>query len=290
MTIKAAIAILLVLLPAAGCLGQQPFLGLRAGISTRPEVERALGRPVKQVSPTLVEYAPKQLRLKADNKSISSGKIYVQYRGGSAAAVVERIEMILCGRTALLKSDEACDIVALHREFDPTIENWGGTFDALITTSEENGFTMIRYFGAPRYMVRTDIHRTGADGATVEGRWAFYSPELYESMAPTGSCLGTFWGSWETEWGRMTITRTDAGKFRSTYAENNGVVTGVIENGKALDGEWKDSTGGGTISLSLLPLSSGLTITGRWTRTTGSGPKSGQWSGRCVETQTDTVR
>lgn len=260
--------------------GQAAFLGLKAGVSTKPEVERVLGRPVKQVSPTLIEYAPKQIKLKSENKYVSSGKIFVQYRDVSAAAVAERIEMIICEPIAFGKSDDACDIVAMHREFDPAVENWGGTLDAKITIDEKNGFKMIRYFGTPRYMVRTDLHRrTG--GSTVEARWAFYSRELYESIAPTGNCPGTFWGEWETNRGRMTITRIDEfGRFRGTYTENNGSFTGKT-SGTNLSGEWKDSTGSGTMFLQGADFEK--TFTGSLKRTTGNGPMNETWDGKCVE-------
>lgn len=271
------------LLAFVPCLAQQSFLGLKAGISTKPEIERVLGRPVKQVSPTLIEYTPKQLKLKADNKSMNSGKIFVQYRDDSAAPVAERIEMIICEQIALSKADAACDMSALSREFDPGGEDSGGTLDAVITTYGKNGFRMIRYFGAPRYTVRTDVHRTGAEGATVEGRWAFYSPDLYASVAPKGNCLGTIWGEWETEWGRLTLKRTDIGKFHATYDKHNGTVAGVKDGERSLEGEWKDSSGSGTISLRFLPLSRGPSLQGRWSRKTGNGPMEGTWEGRCVE-------
>lgn len=275
--------LILALLASVPSVAQQSFLGLKAGVSTKPEVERVLGRAVKQVSSTLIEYAPKQIKLKADNRSMSSGKIYVQYRNESAAAVAERIEMIICEQIAFLKADTECDIVAMHREFDPVGERYGGTLDALITTDQKNGFKMIRYFGTPRYMIRTDIHRSGPGGSTVEARWGFYSRELYASVAPTGNCLGTIWGEWETEWGRMSITRTDVGKFRATYSKNNGTVAGVYDGPRSLDGEWKDSTGSGTISLWFMSMSAGPRLQGRWTRKTGAGPTEGTWEGRCVE-------
>ncbi len=273
------IGLLFMFLAGAVCVAQQPFLGLRAGISTKPEVERVLGRPVKQVSPTLVEYAPKQIKLKAENRSISSGKIYVQYRDASAAAVVERIELIVCARTP--KVNDRCEIVvALHDEFDPATAPFsGGTLDARTAFDEKDGFRIFWYFGTPRYMVRTDIHGIGTE-LTGEVRWAFYSQELYRSAAPTGNCLGSFWGEWETDRGKMTITRTGVGEFRAVYAENGGTVTGTIEAG--LRGEWKDSTGSGPMHM-LMAGSDGKRFIGGWSRTTGNGPKTGQWEGRCVE-------
>src|SRR2546421_12267818 len=74
------------LMACVTALGQTSFKRLTPGTSTRAEVERVLGQPVKKVSETLIEYRPQPL----------TGKIYVQYRQGST--VVERIE-ILCKPT-----------------------------------------------------------------------------------------------------------------------------------------------------------------------------------------------
>lgn len=273
---KKILLIILMCIAYTTSLGQAPLLGLKAGISTRSEIERVLGRPVRQVSPTLVEYPPKQIKLKAENKSISSGKIYVQYRDSSAAAFAERIETIVCVREGdVFPAD--CDLPGMHNEFDPA----DGTFDAYTQIDEPNGFKIVRHMGAPRYMVRTDVARRGANGSGAEVRWAFYSRDLYEAVAPTGNCLGSFWGEWETDRGRMTITRTDVGKFRATYAENNGTVTGVIEGG--LNGEWKDSTGSGTMWLRMRPLPGERSFSGSWARTSGTGPRKGEWEGKCIE-------
>jgi hypothetical protein len=273
--------ILFMLLSYVTCFSQTTFQGITPGKSTRPEVERVFGRSVKQVSPTLVEYAPKQIKLKTGGRSVSSGKIYAQYRDGSNAAIVDRLEMIVCRREGdVFPAD--CDLVSMHQEFDPgSGVSADGTLDAYRQIDDANGFKVIRHMGAPRYMARTDIARNkGPD----EIRWAFYSRELYESIAPTGNCLGTFGGEWETNLGRMTISRIDAfGGFRGTYAKNEGSFTGT-RTGDTLSGEWKDSTGSGSLYLSIRPLPGEKSFTGSWTRTTGSGPKTGQWEGRCVET------
>jgi len=277
--LKTLAIVILLLFSGVVCFGQSSFKGLMPGKSTKTDVERVLGRPVKQVSPTLVEYPPEQIRLKAKDKSISSGKIYVQYRDSSTAAVAERIEMILCFQTSSDRHD--CDIVAMHDEFDPGLGLVGyGTEDAYIEIKKTNVLKFLRYMGSPRYMIRTDIVRSGP-AESSEVRWAFYSRALYESVAPTGNCLGAFWGEWETNHGRMTITRTDVGKFRATYAENTGTVDGVIDSG--LSGGWKDSTGSGTMYLLMEGFGPGKSFRGSWIRTSGTGPMKGQWEGKCIE-------
>src|SRR6185436_14802756 len=60
-------------------VGQTAFHGLTPGKSTKAEVEKALGRPVRQLSETLSEY-----------KSQGPEQIFVQYLGGSGG--VARIE------------------------------------------------------------------------------------------------------------------------------------------------------------------------------------------------------
>lgn len=274
--------LILALLASVTSFAQQSFLGLKAGISTKPEVERVLGRAVKQISKTLTEYPPKQV--KANGNTVKTVKTYVQYRDDIAASVAERIEILVCVQTS---AEDPCDILDFHYEFDPALARFpdgyvgfDGTLDAEKVLDEGGGYRHVRYMGAPRYMIRTDVNRYEPK-RYAEGRWAFYSKQLYETVAPTEKCLKTAWGEWETEFGRMTITRTDAGKFRATYSKNNGTVNGIINSG--LDGEWKDSTGSGTISLSLLDLTDGPVLRGRWTRATGDGPKEGTWEGRCVE-------
>jgi hypothetical protein len=49
-------AVVLLLLLCGFCFGQSSYKGLTPGQSTRADVERVLGQPVKSVSKTLVEY------------------------------------------------------------------------------------------------------------------------------------------------------------------------------------------------------------------------------------------
>lgn len=79
---KISISILFVLLGCTASFGQSSFKGLTPGKSTRAEVERVLGQPVREVSDTLSEY-------KTQNKT---EKVFVQYN--PETSVVERIEAI----------------------------------------------------------------------------------------------------------------------------------------------------------------------------------------------------
>jgi hypothetical protein len=134
-----------------------------------------LGRSVKQVSETLVEYLPQPL-VTTETGRWKSQKSYVQYRDGSPAAIVERIELILCS-----VKTKCLDVLALYSEFDPSLTSphFRGTLDARLNSGDKTSY----YFGPPRYMVRTEILRTSPP-ESYENRWAFYSRELYEATIP----------------------------------------------------------------------------------------------------------
>src|SRR5438128_7618619 len=63
------------------CLGQTSFQGLTAGTSTRSDVARVLGQPVRTISTTLSEYNP----------PAGIAKVEVAYSAGSD--LVERMEV-----------------------------------------------------------------------------------------------------------------------------------------------------------------------------------------------------
>jgi hypothetical protein len=265
---RTPIIILFAVLTCAVSFGQTSYKGLTPGKSTRAEVERVFGLPVKSVSTTLIEYkSPDDL-----------GRIFVQYSDDSATARVQRIELTC--RTIRMgtgyKTNECSKI--WDKEFD--------SYDARKYVSEDGQKSKDRYyFGSSRYMVFTRMDD--------ETRWAFYSKELYEAAAPKLiGCTGTILGDWETNQGRLNIVRTGdlvsdtngekSAPVRGTYSTNNGTFVGKLD-GKAIYADWKDDTGTGKLSLRYLGLSSGAKISGDWERTTGSGPTSGKWEGRCVD-------
>ncbi len=261
----------------APCFGQTSFIGLTPGQSSRTDAERVLGGPVKKVSETLVEYAPRQLKLTHERVTLNSGKIYVQYRDGSAAAVVERIELLLCASSTEVNRE--CNVPAMHTEYDRALSS-GSSLDAYLKVNTSDGFKFVWYFGSPRYMVRTDIHKTG-----TEVRWGFYSKELYDGTAPRGNCTGMLRGEWDTNRGRTTFARVDeSGKIRGTYSNGKGSLTGEVSGAENISGEWKDDTGSGTMFLQLA-LPGDKEFKGTWKRTSGKGPLEGTWEGRCVETK-----
>lgn len=156
---RAIYVLAFLLLVYTNCFGQMNVNGMMPGKSTRAEVERVLGQPVRKVSETLVEYRPMEL----------TGKIFVQYR--SSGEVVERLE-ILCR----LQNSNCNDFA----------KKWG--LDALLARDPEavnmdefdNGKTVF-FYRQPHYVVTT-VDPKDEGGATVPFRIAFYSRELYAVM------------------------------------------------------------------------------------------------------------
>lgn len=136
------------------CRGQSSYKGLTPGKSSRAEVERVLGRPVKEHSKTLIEYGPQQL----------TGRIYVQYR--TASAVVERIELV-CG----LESSTCDDFTQSLNLRLPSQSETG--------TSKDGKWTML--YGAPHFIVLIGGSTDTTSGQDSTSRVAFYSRELYEA-------------------------------------------------------------------------------------------------------------
>ena len=147
-------AALLVSLTYTSVNAQTPYKGLVPGKSRRVEVERVLGRPVKQLSETLVEYRPQPL----------SGRIYVQYRQGSA--VVERIEFV-----CRLPDSNCEDFVASLNIRLPE-----GASESKQQYEKGN---YVVYHASPHFVAET--YEIG-DTSPVSVRVAFYSRELYESV------------------------------------------------------------------------------------------------------------
>lgn len=273
--------LLLLLLASATCFGQSSYKGLTPGKSTKADVVEVLGRPVKEHSQTLVEYKPQE----------SADKIFVQYRDNSATAIVERIELTCAGSSP----DEQCNQFHLSIQEKYNVNLYTADVTSWTSQAEIGKKRLIYYFGDPQYIAFT---RTPPD----EIRWAFYSKELFESVAPKAvGCTYTLLGDWETNRGRMTIVRLGppalppstpkdlgSGKLlyleqpiKGTYSLNNGTLTGIRDNWGNIRGEWKDDTGTGR--LDIRTGSSYGTFAGEWTRATGNGPAKGTWEGRCVE-------
>ena len=286
---KTTNAIALILLTCIASFAQSSFMGLTPGKSTRADVERVLGVPQNKTSETLSEYkAPhdkKKYVREEDLWSIGEGgllKIYVQYRDTSAAAVIVRIEL-LCE-----DSYNHCTYGGIIN--DPAGEKLAQTnsgVDAMTSKTEstaENFYQKFQIFhGAPVYVVNTAISKIkGSQTSNRESRWGLYSKKLYDDTVPKGNCIGAFVGQWETSRGRVNVTKDPASQaIRGTYSTNNGTFTGRQMIAGVI-GEWKDNTGSGTMDLYMLTEDDQIRLTGKWRRTTGTGPPEGDWKGRCV--------
>ena len=277
--------VLLTLGPAIWSSGQSTFRGLTPGRSTRPELEREIGHPVKALSATLFEYKePEDL-----GRPMGVDKIFVQYRDESPSAVIERIE-VLCdypGRPQN-RPDGCYGINERLKE-----RGLKGRLYAHIVEEEKSGLTrMTNYYGPPALSVHTDRK----DGERpIQSRLGLYSAELFDATVPR-SCTGTFLGEWETTRGRLVLSdlpgnlerNREKPNTKGTYSSGNGTLTAF--EGAFLTGEWTDVTGTGTFELKfnwndpfkIAPHEVRKTFTGTWKRTTGKGPKKGTWEGRCV--------
>lgn len=247
---KLSAAVTFLLFACAICLGQATYLGLTAGKSTRAEVDRALGQPVRLVSGTLVEYRSPE----------AAGKLFVQYRDDSAAAVVERIELTC---SVKMGGGPVCD--SLLRPVTSLV------FDARVLDRGKEGTSSRAtvYFNAPRFIRLVEIWKPGNE---VEYRAAFFSPDLYEAAVPKGGCAGTISGTWDTDplftdrpetnlnLGRVRIEKDGGGGFKGTYQKNNGSFTLRLDGGESQNfiyghsrykGGWKDDAGTGTVVMTL---------------------------------------
>lgn len=231
-----------VTLSCVACFGQSSYKGLTPGQSTRADVERVLGRPVKDVSKTLIEYKSPE----------SVGKLFVQYHNDSPTAMVQRIELICYG--------PSCGSVRDTFE----VSSDGVLPDARSRDENEKQGRLQAgtYYGAPRFIVKTLISKFlyNRNPDDYEMRVGFYSKELYESAVPKGGCTGTIFGTWQTERGRMTIVRVGDNSARGTYAKNKGTfsINRMPEWGyNEFGGEWSDDTGSGLMALLLGPSVSG---------------------------------
>jgi hypothetical protein len=273
-------------------LGQSTFRVLTPGKSTRLEVERELGRHVKSLSPTLFEYKePEDL-----GRPMGIGKIYVQYRDGSAGAIVERIELVCDYPGRREGQPDGCSNLFSRILQGPGSSAKARTYASLKERQDLNVIKRTIHYGPPWLLVHTWSSESGQN--TALSRLGFYSAELFEASVPR-NCTGTFLGEWDTNRGRLILTDIP-GTFgddpaiddtRGTYSTNNGTVTGHAGPTNRLSGVWKDATGTGTFELKIDhgdPFVASwpdprLAFTGSWVRKTGTGPKSGTWEGRCVQ-------
>ncbi len=144
-------SIFLLMFASLLCFGQQGFLGLRAGSSSKSDVEKVLGLPLAQGSETPVEYPPQQ----------GLQKISVRYRPGSL--IVDDFELLLeppVQRSALIQS------MGLPDKSDSTQVNADNR--------------LVEYFGARQFLAFT--HSASGNDSAIVGV-TYYSPDSFPGNA-----------------------------------------------------------------------------------------------------------
>lgn len=269
---------LFVFLAGSTCLGQDSYKGLTPGVSTRYQVERVFGQPVKNVSGTLVEYM--------GTPGVS--KIYVQY-SEATPPVALRIEL-LCDMEPTIQ--RGC--FAKIGKGDPSDIWIEAKQDARISTRPDaSNHSIVTYIGSPDFIVYSLIVKAGK----TQYRTAFYSRDLYESALSKSGCTGLWYGVWNTNRGRMVLASTNDPEENSKSYEykvkgsfsTTGTITGSFTVGiVSLTGEWKDETGSGTMDLTFSSIDDTRqnSFSGTWKRTSGKGEREGKWEGRCVDSET----
>jgi hypothetical protein len=133
----------------ATCVGQTSFQGLTAGTSTRSDVARALGQPVRTISATVFEYSP----------PAGIAKVEVAYAAGSY--LVERIEVYFLKpitRQALITK------LGLSPQADAQTKNAEGK--------------LVELFGGSSFLT---LVYAAADTSSGVTRVGYYSRELFAS-------------------------------------------------------------------------------------------------------------
>lgn len=67
------------------------------------------------------------------------------------------------------------------------------------------------------------------------------------------ACTGEIYGEWDTNLGRLLISKRDGKDATGSYAKGNGTLNGqmLTESGSVFSGQWKDDSGAGDINLQL---------------------------------------
>jgi len=143
-----ALVALILFVGSYDCLAQTAYLGIKPGSSTRADVARLLGQPVKQISETMVEHGPQS----------GTGAIYVEYRAGSE--LVGRIEVYLVDNVLR----------------ETLIQGLKLTVQPEVRKNNSKG-RLIEYFGSPRYLSLTYAGGEASSGVKSVG---YYGEEMYD--------------------------------------------------------------------------------------------------------------
>ena len=146
---RAQSALVWIVLSSALCLGQSSFQEITPGSSTRTDVARVLGQPVRSISPKLIEYAPPQ----------GIAKVEVEYRNGSE--IVERIEVYF--------------VRPLSRQ--AVIQQFA--LPQVAEKKASTGSALVEYFGGASLLALT---YASADATSGISRIGYYSRDVFERV------------------------------------------------------------------------------------------------------------
>ena len=257
------------------CLAQISYKGITPGSSVRVDVERVFGKPEKSISPTFAEY----------NGRPDVTKVFVQYDNESARGIVLRLEMLCELGPPSPNVHQGC-----YKFLDALPRDYLTMLDAkpLIDPTDEFTDRSVRYFDSPYYLSIKLFDRQPKE-YSAQMRIALFTPDLYREALPKG-CTGMFWGTWDTDKGRLTIARTKVSSVAGgsttdyvtgKYSPAGGTITGEASD-KILTGSWTDSSGSGDLEFDFPDGRDHSKFNGTWVRKKGTGAKKGTWNGRCI--------
>ncbi len=126
--------------------------GLKPGTSTREDVSRTLGPPIREVSATMSEY----------KQQAGTGKIYVEYNASSGVA--ERIEAYLT--TPVVRAELVTNLQL------PKLPQ---------TARPDSKGRIVEYFGAPKFLALMHV----SDNSSGVNRVGFFSAALFQEAVVT---------------------------------------------------------------------------------------------------------
>ena len=230
---KSSIAVLLIVLSCAMCLGQSRFNNqIEPGLSTRADVDRALGQPLRAVNASLLEYPP----------PAGAARLAVKYRTGSNVVDVIQVDFPKSySRAAILNS--------LKLPEQPDV------------TNVRDGHLQ-EYFGGTRFMVLVYAGADPNSGVSVLG---YYSRELFQRVvADLPRQPATAAASPPSLMGRPSgtdLTASSDTEFRvklltpintQTSKKGDKITAQVLEpqqfRGDVLEGSVRDAKSGGKIA------------------------------------------
>lgn len=148
---KCLVSLFFILMSGVACVGQSSFQEITPGTSTRTDVARVFGKPLRTISATCLEFNPPE----------GIAKLEVEYGAGSD--IVERVEVYFVrpvSRAALIKKFSLPQQAA--------------------ATQKNPDDRLVEYFGGSSLIALTYASGDGSSGVSQVG---YYSRQLIASVA-----------------------------------------------------------------------------------------------------------